>query len=110
MKGAPSACLASPCIGLNAGHAVPHSHAFWFQVATDGQAETDRPWSAIVGNGQQNACGWCKDKGGVAWQITPHVLTAAAIDPDPAVAKRAFETMMGMIEIEIAAIEATRRG
>ncbi len=99
-----------PCLGLNAGHALADSHAFSFQVATDGQAETDRLWSAIVGNGQQNACRWCKDKWGVSWQITPHVLTATAIDPNPAGAKRAFEAMMGMVKIEIAAIEAARRG
>ncbi|MBD7922201.1 VOC family protein [Xanthomonas sp. CFBP 8703] len=103
--------LGIPCLGLNAGPAFPHSQAFSFQVATDDQAETDRLWNAIVGNGgQENACGWCKDKWGVSWQITPRVLTAAVTDPDPAVARRAFEAMMGMIKIDIAAIEAARRG
>ncbi len=103
--------LGIPCLGLNAGPAFPHSQAFSFQVATDDQAETDRLWNAIVGNGgQENACGWCKDRWGVSWQITPRVLTAAVTDPDPALAKRAFEAMMGMIKIDIAAIEAARRG
>jgi len=103
--------LGIPCLGLNAGPAFPHSQAFSFQVATDDQAETDRLWNAIVGNGgQENACGWCKDKWGVSWQITPRVLTAAVTDPDPAMARRAFEAMMGMIKIDIAAIEAARRG
>ncbi len=85
--------------------------AFSFQVATDNQAETDRLWNAIVGNGgQESACGWCKDKWGLSWQITPRALTAAIADPDRAAAKRAFEAMMQMRRIDIAAIEAARRG
>ncbi len=100
-----------PCIGLNGGSAFKHSEAFSFQVATDDQAETDRLWDAIVNNGgQESACGWCKDKWGLSWQITPRVLTAAVTDPDPGVAKRAFEAMMQMTRIDIAAIEAARRG
>ncbi len=100
-----------PCLGLNGGPAVTHNDAFSFQVATDDQAETDRLWNAIVGNGgQESACGWCKDKWGLSWQITPRVLMAAITDPDPAVAKRAFDAMMGMQKIDIAAIEAARRG
>jgi len=99
-----------PCIGLNGGPAIKHNEAFSFQVATDDQAETDRYWNAIVGNGgQESACGWCKDKWGVSWQITPLVLTKAITDPDPAVAKRAFDAMMQMKKIDIAAIEAARR-
>ncbi len=100
-----------PCLGLNGGPMFKHSEAFSFQVATDDQAETDRLWNAIVGNGgQESACGWCKDKWGLSWQITPRVLSAAITDPDPAAAKRAFEAMMGMTKIEVAAIEAARRG
>ncbi len=100
-----------PCLGLNGGPAFPQTEAFSFQVATDSQAETDRLWNAIVDNGgQESACGWCKDKWGVSWQITPRVLTEAMADPDPAVAKRVFEAMMGMRKINIAAIEAARRG
>jgi predicted 3-demethylubiquinone-9 3-methyltransferase (glyoxalase superfamily) len=100
-----------PCLGLNGGSAFKHSEAFSFQVATDDQAETDRLWNAIVGNGgHESACGWCKDKWGLSWQITPRALIAAITDPDPAVAKRAFEAMMGMSKIDIAAIEAARRG
>lgn len=100
-----------PCLGLNAGPAFKHSEAFSFQVATDDQAETDRLWNAIVENGgQESACGWCKDQWGLSWQITPRALTAAITDPDPAAAKRAFEAMMGMGKIDIAVIEAARRG
>ncbi len=100
-----------PCIGLNGGPAFKHNEAFSFQVSTVDQAETDRYWNAIVGNGgQESACGWCKDKWGVSWQITPRVLVEAITDPDPAVAKRAFEAMMPMKKIDIAAIEAARRG
>jgi 2-polyprenyl-6-hydroxyphenyl methylase/3-demethylubiquinone-9 3-methyltransferase len=100
-----------PCLGLNGGPAFKHNEAFSFQVATDNQAETDRLWDAIVGNGgQESACGWCKDKWGLSWQITPRALTAAIVDPDRAAAKRAFEAMMGMRKIDIAAIEAARRG
>lgn len=100
-----------PCLGLNGGPAFSHSEAFSFQVATDSQEETDRLWNAIVGNGgQESACGWCKDKWGLSWQITPRVLTDAIANPDPAVAKRAFDAMMTMRKIDIAAIEAAVRG
>ncbi len=100
-----------PCLGLNGGPAMKHSEAFSFQVATDDQAETDRLWDAIVGNGgKESECGWCKDRWGLSWQITPRVLMAAITDPDQAAAKRAFEAMMGMGKIDIAAIEAARRG
>jgi 2-polyprenyl-6-hydroxyphenyl methylase/3-demethylubiquinone-9 3-methyltransferase len=100
-----------PCLGLNGGPGVPHSNAFSFQVATDDQAETDRLWNAIIGNGgEASVCCWCKDRWGVSWQITPRALTAAIADPDPAVAKRAFDAMMEMSKIDIAAIEAARRG
>lgn len=99
------------CLGLNGGPHFKHSEAFSFQIATDDQAETDRLWNAIVDNGgQESACGWCKDRWGLSWQITPRALTAATTDPDPAAAKRAFEAMMGMRKIDIAAIEAARRG
>jgi 2-polyprenyl-6-hydroxyphenyl methylase/3-demethylubiquinone-9 3-methyltransferase len=100
-----------PCVGLNGGPHFKHSEAFSFQIATDDQAETDRLWSAIVGNGgQASACGWCKDKWGLSWQITPRVLMAALADPDRAAAKRAFNAMMTMGKIDIAAIEAALRG
>jgi 2-polyprenyl-6-hydroxyphenyl methylase/3-demethylubiquinone-9 3-methyltransferase len=96
-----------PCIGLNGGPVFKQSEAFSFQVATEDQAETDRYWNAIVGNGgQESQCGWCKDKWGVSWQITPVVLTNAFMGPDPAAAKRAFDAMMTMKKIDIAAIEA----
>jgi 2-polyprenyl-6-hydroxyphenyl methylase/3-demethylubiquinone-9 3-methyltransferase len=100
-----------PCLGINGGPTFRHSEAFSFQIATDDQAETDRLWNAIVGNGgQESQCGWCKDKWGLSWQITPRALIAAFADPDPAAAKRAFEAMMEMQKIDIAAIEAARRG
>ena len=100
-----------PCLGLNGGPAFPQTEAFSFQVATDDQAETDRLWNAIVGNGgKESACGWCKDRWGLSWQITPRALTAAITDPDRAAAKRAFDAMMGMTKIDIALIEAARRG
>ncbi len=103
--------LGIPCLGLNGGPQFKHTEAFSFQVATDDQAETDRLWNAIVGNGgQESECGWCKDKWGLSWQITPRALMAAISDPDPAVAQRAFAAMMGMRKIDIAAIEAARRG
>lgn len=103
--------LGIPCIGLNGGPIFKHSEAFSFQVATDDQAETDRLWNAIVGNGgQESQCGWCKDKWGLSWQITPRVLTAAISNPDPAAAKRAFQAMMEMRKIDIAKIEAALRG
>lgn len=99
--------LGLPCLGLNAGPAFPHTQAFSFQVATDDQAETDRYWNAIIDNGgQASACGWCKDKWGVSWQITPRILTAGVTHPDPETAKRAFDAMMTMTKIDIAAIEA----
>jgi len=100
-----------PCLGLNGGPAFRHSEAFSFQVATEDQAETDRLWNAIVGNGgQESACGWCKDRWGLSWQITPRVLTEALADPDLAVGQRAFTAMMGMRKIDVAAIEAAKRG
>ena len=100
-----------PCLGLNGGPGVPHTNAFSFQVATDDQAETDRLWNAIIDNGgKPNACGWCSDKWGLSWQITPRALTAAFTNPDPATAKRAFEAMMTMVKIDVAAIEAAVRG
>ncbi len=102
--------LGLPCIGLNGGPIFKHSEAFSFQVATKDQEETDRYWNAIVDNdGQESQCGWCKDKWGVSWQITPRVLTdAMATGGD--VAKRAFEAMFPMKKIDVAAIEAAVRG
>jgi 2-polyprenyl-6-hydroxyphenyl methylase/3-demethylubiquinone-9 3-methyltransferase len=103
--------LGIPCLGLNGGPAFRHSEAFSFQVATDDQAETDRYWNAIVGNGgEESACGWCKDKWGFSWQITPRVLLDATTNPDKAVAKRAFAAMMTMKKIDVAKIEAAVRG
>lgn len=100
-----------PCIGMNGGPGSPHSMAFSFQIATDTQEETDRLWNAIIANGgSANACGWCQDKWGLSWQITPRVLTAAYTSGDRAAAKRAFEAMMTMTKIDIAAIEAAVRG
>jgi len=99
-----------PCIGLNGGDIFPHSEAFSFQIATDNQEETDRLWNAIVGNGgAESACGWCKDKWGVNWQITPRVLTEAMAKGGD-VAKRAFEVMMTMKKIDVAKIEAAVKG
>ncbi len=100
-----------PCLGLNGGPAFKHSEAFSFQIATDDQAETDRLWNTIVDNGgEESACGWCRDKWGLSWQITPRVLSAAITDPDPAVAQRAFAAMMQMRRIDVYAIEAAIRG
>jgi 2-polyprenyl-6-hydroxyphenyl methylase/3-demethylubiquinone-9 3-methyltransferase len=100
-----------PCIGLNGGPVFKHNEAFSFQVATEDQAETDRYWNAIVGNGgEASVCGWCKDKWGISWQITPRVLTEAITHPDRAAAKRAFNAMMGMTRIDVAAIEAALKG
>ena len=97
--------------GLNGGPALKHNEAFSFQVATADQAETDRYWNAIVGNGgRESACGWCTDRWGLSWQITPIALTKAVMGPDPAAAKRAFDAMMQMKKIDIAAIEAAYRG
>jgi predicted 3-demethylubiquinone-9 3-methyltransferase (glyoxalase superfamily) len=99
-----------PCMGLNGGDAFKHSEAFSFQIATDDQAETDRYWDAIVGHGgQESACGWCKDKWGLSWQITPRVLTDAMAQGG-AVAQRAFAAMMTMHKIDVAKIEAAVRG
>lgn len=99
-----------PCIGLNGGPGVTHNWAFSFQVATRDQAETDRYWNAIIGNGgEASECGWCKDKWGLHWQIIPVVLTQAFTSTDRAVAKRAFEAMMTMSKIDVAAIEAAVR-
>jgi predicted 3-demethylubiquinone-9 3-methyltransferase (glyoxalase superfamily) len=99
-----------PCLGLNGGPAFKQSEAFSFQIATEDQAETDRYWNAIVGNGgAESACGWCKDKWGLSWQITPRVLTEA-LAAGGEEARRAFEAMMGMKKIDVAAIKAARRG
>jgi predicted 3-demethylubiquinone-9 3-methyltransferase (glyoxalase superfamily) len=98
------------CVGLNGGPMFKHNEAFSFQIATDDQQETDRYWNAIVGNGgEESACGWCKDRWGISWQITPRVLIEA-IAIGGAEAKRAFDAMMTMGKIDIAAIEAARRG
>ena len=98
-----------PCIGLNGGDIFKHSEAFSFQIATDNQAETDRYWDAIIGNGgSASECGWCKDKWGLSWQITPRVLTDAMAKGGN-VAKRAFEAMMEMQKIDVAKIEAAVR-
>ena len=100
-----------PCIGLNGGPVFKHNESFSFQIATDDQAETDRLWNAVVGNGgQESDCGWCKDRWGVSWQITPRVLTEAFTSTDRAAAKRAFDAMMTMKKIDVAAIEAAVRG
>ena len=102
--------LGIPCLGLNGGPQFKHSEAFSFQVATDDQAETDRYWDAIVGNGgEESECGWCKDRWGISWQITPRTLTdALAAGGDEA--KRAFAATMKMRKIDVAAIDAARRG
>ena len=99
-----------PCLGLNGGPAVQHNQAFSFQIATDDQAETDRYWNAIIGNGgEPSYCGWCKDKWGISWQITPRVLTDA-LAIGGVEARRAFTAMMEMTKIDVAAIEAAVRG
>lgn len=103
--------LGIPCLGLNGGPAFKHNESFSFQVATEDQEETDRYWNAIVGNGgQESACGWCKDKWGISWQITPIALIKATTSSDRLAAKRAFDAMMNMGKIDIAAIEAAVRG
>ena len=103
--------LGTPCVGLNGGPMFKHSEAFSFQIATDSQEETDRYWNAVVGNGgAESDCGWCKDKWGLSWQITPRALTDGMADPDPAVRKRVFDAMMTMRKIDVAAIEAARAG
>ncbi|MFV0279067.1 MAG: VOC family protein [Parahaliea sp.] len=100
-----------PCIGLNGGPAFRHSEAFSFQVATVDQQETDRYWHAIIDNGgEASVCGWCRDRWGISWQISPMVLTRAVTGPDPVVARRAFEAMLQMTKIDVAAIEAACRG
>lgn len=99
-----------PCFGLNGGPRFKHSEAFSFCITTDNQEETDRYWNAIVNNGgQESACGWCKDRWGLSWQITPRVLTDA-LAAGGAEAKRAFEAMMSMTKIDVATIEKARRG
>ena len=103
--------LGIACLGLNGGPTFKHNEAFSFQVATEDQGETDRYWNAIVGNGgQESECGWCKDRWGISWQITPIALTKAFTSPDRVAAKRAFDAMMTMRKIDIAAIEAAFRG
>src|SRR5580700_4483108 len=103
--------LGIPCLGVNGGPAFKQTEAFSFQIATDNQEETDRYWNAIVGNGgAESACGWCKDRWGLSWQITPRALLDAMTDSDRAAAKRVFEVMMTMKKIDIAAIDAARRG
>jgi predicted 3-demethylubiquinone-9 3-methyltransferase (glyoxalase superfamily) len=102
--------LGIPCLGLNGGPQFTQSEAFSFQIATDSQDETDRYWNAIVGNGGiESACGWCKDRWGVSWQITPRVLTEA-LAAGGNEARRAFQAMLSMQRIDVAAIEAARRG
>jgi predicted 3-demethylubiquinone-9 3-methyltransferase (glyoxalase superfamily) len=99
-----------PCLGLNGGPAMRQSEAFSFQIATDDQDETDRYWNAIVGNGgKESQCGWCKDRWGLSWQITPRALTDG-MAAGGAESKRVFEAMMTMGKIDIDAIEAARRG
>jgi predicted 3-demethylubiquinone-9 3-methyltransferase (glyoxalase superfamily) len=102
--------LGIPCLGLNGGPMFKHSEAFSFQVATDTQAETDRYWNALIKNGgQASACGWCKDKWGINWQITPRALTAA-MAAGGQTAERAFAAMMEMGKIDIAKIKAAIKG
>ena len=99
-----------PCVGLNGGPTFKHTEAFSFQISTEDQEETDRYWNAIVGNGgQESECGWCKDKWGISWQITPRVLMEA-LNVGGSEAKRAFDAMMTMQKIDVAAIEKARRG
>lgn len=103
--------LGIPCLGLNVGSTFKHGEAFSFQIITEDQAETDNFWNAIVDNGgAESQCGWCKDRWGLSWQITPRVLLEATMSDDRAAAKRAFDAMMGMNKIDIAAIEAAWRG
>lgn len=98
------------CVGLNGGPVFKHNEAFSFQIATETQEETDRYWNAIVGNGgQESECGWCKDRWGISWQITPRILLEALV-VGGAEAKRAFDAMMTMKKIDVAVIEAARRG
>ena len=99
--------LGFPCVGLNGGPMFRHSEAFSFQIATDSQEQTDRYWNALVADGgQESNCGWCKDRWGISWQITPRALTRAMSSADPGVRERAFKAMMTMKKIDIAAVEA----
>jgi predicted 3-demethylubiquinone-9 3-methyltransferase (glyoxalase superfamily) len=103
--------LGQSFVGLNGGPEFRPNEAVSFMVTTETQQETDRYWHAIVGNGgQESQCGWCKDRWGFSWQITPRVLLEATVHPDRTVAKRAFEAMMTMGKIDIAVIEAAVRG
>lgn len=103
--------LGQSFVGLNGGPDFKANESVSFMVVTDTQEETDRYWDAITKNGgQESACGWCKDRWGFSWQITPRVLLEAVGDPDPTVAQRAFEAMMPMRKIDIATIEAAVRG
>jgi len=103
--------LGRPVVGLNGGPNFKPNEAVSFMVLTDNQEETDRYWNAITQNGgEESACGWCKDRWGFSWQITPRQLTEGMTDPDPAAAKRVFEAMMTMRKIDVAKIEAARRG
>ena len=103
--------LGQPFLGLNGGPMFKPNEAVSFMVQTEDQAETDKYWNAIVDNGgAESQCGWCKDRWGFSWQITPHVLNEGVTDPNPAVAKRVFEAMMTMKKIDVAKIEAARRG
>jgi predicted 3-demethylubiquinone-9 3-methyltransferase (glyoxalase superfamily) len=103
--------LGIPCLGLNGGPHFKQSEAFSFQIITEDQEETDRYWNAIVGNGgQESMCGWCKDRWGVSWQITPRLLAENMSNPDREAARRVFEAMMTMKKIDIAALEAAREG
>lgn len=103
--------LGIDCVGLNGGPTFKQSEAFSFQVATRDQEETDRYWNAIVGNGgEESQCGWCRDRWGVSWQITPKVLIETVSGPDRAAAKRVFEAMMKMRKIDVAALERAKRG
>ena len=104
--------LGIPCMGLNGGPAgFKQNESFSFAVQTEDQAETDHYWNALVGNGgQESQCGWCKDKWGISWQITPRALNEGMKDPDPAAAKRVMQAMMTMQKIDVAAIETARKG
>jgi len=103
--------LGVPFMGLNGGPNFKPNESVSFMVETEDQAETDRYWNALVGaGGEESQCGWCKDRWGFSWQITPRALNEGTADPDPAVAKRVFEAMMTMQKIDVAAIEAARRG
>mgnify|MGYP003352216136 CR=1 FL=1 len=100
-----------PCLGLNGGPAFTPTEAFSFQILTEDQAETDRLWDAILaGGGTPSACGWCKDRWGISWQITPRAVIDAITDPDPDAARRAYVAMMEMTKLDVATIEAARAG